>query len=60
MNLDTCEVAVVGDQLFTDMLGGNRLNMFTILVKMIDPREELFVHLKRYLEKAVLVLANRS
>ena len=60
MNLDTCEVAVVGDQLFTDMLGGNRLNMFTILVKMIDSREELFVHLKRYLEKAVLVLANRS
>ena len=59
MNLQPYEVAVVGDQLFTDMLGGNRLNMFTILVKMIDPREEFFVHLKRYLEKAVLLLANR-
>ena len=60
MGLGTNEVAVVGDQLFTDMLGGNRLNMFTILVKMIDPREEIFVHLKRYLEKAVLKLAKRS
>lgn len=59
MDLSTNEVAVVGDQLFTDMLGGNRLNMFTILVKMIDKKEELFVHLKRYLEKAVLILAKR-
>jgi len=59
MDLGTNEVAVVGDQLFTDMLGGNRLNMFTILVKMIDPREEFFVHLKRYLERAVLVYLSR-
>lgn len=29
-------IAVVGDQIFTDVLGGNRCNMFTILVDPID------------------------
>ena len=29
-------IAVVGDQIFTDVLGGNRCNMFTILVDQID------------------------
>lgn len=38
MNLDTHEVAMVGDRLFTDVLAGNRLGMFTILVEpMVDP-----------------------
>ena len=32
------QVAMVGDRLFTDVLAGNRLGMFTILVEpMIDP-----------------------
>jgi len=54
MNLDKNEVAVVGDQLFTDVLGGNLLGMFTILVEMISPKEAFSVHLKRYLERLVL------
>lgn len=32
--------AVVGDQLFTDVLCGNKLNMFTILVRPPIPRDE--------------------
>ena len=60
MNLSNTEVAVVGDQLFTDVLGGNLLNIFTILVNRIDPKEAFFVHLKRYLEKAILSLAKKS
>lgn len=60
MNLSQSEVAVVGDQLFTDMWGGNRLNMFTILVRPIDKREEFFVRLKRYLEKLVFMLSNTT
>jgi HAD superfamily phosphatase (TIGR01668 family) len=31
------QVALVGDRLFTDVLAGNRLGLFTILVKPIDP-----------------------
>jgi len=31
------QVALVGDRLFTDVLAGNRLGLFTVLVKPIDP-----------------------
>ncbi len=33
MNLPVAQVAMVGDRLFTDVLAGNRLGMFTILVE---------------------------
>ena len=33
-------IAVVGDQIFTDVLGGNRSNMFTILVDPIDSQKD--------------------
>lgn len=40
MNLPPESVGMVGDRLFTDVLAGNRLGMFTILVKpMVDPQE---------------------
>ena len=40
MNLPMERVAMVGDRLFTDVLAGNRLGMFTVLVKpMADPAE---------------------
>ncbi|KYC41506.1 hydrolase [Scytonema hofmannii PCC 7110] len=35
MNLPVNQVAMVGDRLFTDVLAGNRLGMFTILVEPI-------------------------
>lgn len=35
MNLSPGQVAMVGDRLFTDVLAGNRLGMFTILVHPI-------------------------
>jgi HAD superfamily phosphatase (TIGR01668 family) len=31
-------VALVGDRIFTDVLAGNRLGLFTVLVRPIDPR----------------------
>ncbi|NES86313.1 MAG: YqeG family HAD IIIA-type phosphatase [Moorea sp. SIO2B7] len=38
MNLPVKQVAMVGDRLFTDVLAGNRLGMFTILVEpIVDP-----------------------
>lgn len=42
MALPVEQVGMVGDRLFTDVLAGNRLGMFTILVEpMIDPREAI-------------------
>ncbi|MFY8148124.1 MAG: YqeG family HAD IIIA-type phosphatase [Prochlorococcaceae cyanobacterium] len=31
------EVALIGDRLFTDVLAGNRLGLYTVLVRPIDP-----------------------
>ena len=40
MNLPVEQVAMVGDRLFTDVLAGNRLGMFTILVEpIVEPGE---------------------
>ncbi len=44
----------VGDQLFTDVFGANRIGMLTYLVKPIHPKEEIQIVLKRKLERIVL------
>ena len=50
----------IGDQLFTDIWGGNRSGMHTILVNPIDPAEEVQIILKRKLEKPVLALYRKQ
>lgn len=54
MNLENKNIAVVGDQIFTDIYGGNRSGMFTVLVKPIDKREGRLVQFKRIFEKRIL------
>lgn len=42
MQLPVEQLAMVGDRLFTDVLAGNRLGMFTILVEpLVDPAQGL-------------------
>lgn len=51
MNLPTERIAMVGDRLFTDVLAGNRLGMFTILVEpMVNPMKVGKRHLVRDVE----------
>ena len=38
LGLPPHQVAMVGDRLFTDVLAGNRLGLFTVLVKPVDPQ----------------------
>jgi hypothetical protein len=45
--------ALVGDQLFTDVLGGNLLGMYTILVEPLSPDEFPTTKLVRRLERLV-------
>ena len=54
--LDTApeNTAVVGDQIFTDVLGGNRMGLFTILVSPINKYEFIGTRLMRKLEKLFL------
>jgi len=46
--------AVVGDQIFTDVFGGNRLGLYTILVVPISRHEFIGTRMMRQLEWLVL------
>jgi len=60
LNLSTCQVALIGDQVFTDCLAGNRANVYTILTKPISKIDEWQVRLKRIPEKVILKLYLKS
>ncbi|HOE57083.1 MAG TPA: YqeG family HAD IIIA-type phosphatase [Bacillota bacterium] len=46
--------AVIGDQLFTDVLGGNRLGLYTVLVPPICKKEFIWTRFMRLIERIVL------
>ncbi len=46
-------LAIVGDQIFTDIIGGNRCKMFTILVDPIEEKEYWYTAWKRPIEKRI-------
>lgn len=50
MGLEPGEVAVVGDQIFTDVWGGNRMGMYTILVSPLAEKEFFSTKILRCLE----------
>lgn len=54
MNTNLDNTVFIGDQLFTDVWGAKRAGMHNILVKPMNPKEEIQIVLKRYLEKIVL------
>ena len=53
MGLEEKEVAVVGDQIFTDILGANRCKMFSILVEKIKEKDMLITRIKRPIENFI-------
>lgn len=60
MGTNTENTFFVGDQLFTDIWGAKKAGIRTFLTKPIDPREEIQIVLKRYLEKIVLFFYHRK
>lgn len=46
-------IAVVGDQIFTDIIGGNRCRMFTILIEPINPKDFWYTAWKRPIENRI-------
>jgi len=48
------EVAIIGDQLLTDILGGNKVGIYTILVDPIEVSELIFTKINRFFEKIVI------
>ncbi|MFZ5814472.1 MAG: YqeG family HAD IIIA-type phosphatase [Bacillota bacterium] len=60
LGVTPAETVVVGDQIFTDILGGNRAGAYTILVVPIDPREFIGTRLVRQVERRVLTYLHRN
>lgn len=48
------ETVLIGDQIFTDVYGGRRSGVLTVLVQPIEDKETLFFRFKRRMEKIVL------
>ncbi len=47
------KIAVVGDQIFTDIIGANRMKMYSILVEPIEKRDIWITVLKRPIENYI-------
>lgn len=60
LNLPADKAVLIGDQIFTDCWGGNRMGIYTILTRPIAKRDEWTVRLKRLPEKLVLYMYERG
>ena len=61
MKIEPARVAMVGDRIFTDVLGGNRMGMFTILIEPIVSNDSsVGFHLLRRVEFAIARLLGVS
>jgi uncharacterized protein len=60
LGLPANQIAMVGDQIFTDMLGANMAGMYTVLVKPLTERSMPHTKLIRNLERLVLAKLERE
>lgn len=54
LDLNQQNIAVVGDQIFTDVIGANSLNMHSILVKPLAEKDLFLTKFKRPLENLII------
>ncbi|HZG60594.1 MAG TPA: YqeG family HAD IIIA-type phosphatase [Anoxybacillus sp.] len=60
MKLKKEEVVVIGDQLLTDVLGGNRFGVHTILVVPVADTDGFFTRINRKIERKILNMMKRK
>lgn len=53
LNLEKKEMACIGDQLFTDIKGGNKAGFYTILVDQLSQKEFKGTKISRFFEKII-------
>ena len=53
LKINAENIGVVGDQVFTDVIGGNRCKMFTILVDPVTPKDYWYTAWKRPIENVL-------
>ena len=54
LDIDNKQIAVIGDQIFTDVIGANRCKMFSILVKPLAEKDLWMTRFKRPIENFVI------
>ena len=52
--------AIVGDQIFTDVYGGNRTGITTVLVKPVSDKDEWITKVKRGIERRLINAYEKS
>lgn len=53
-NIEVTEAAIIGDQLLTDIKGGNNVGITTILVNPIGTKEKIWTKINRYFENKII------
>ena len=54
LNEESKNIAVIGDQIMTDVIGANRCKMFSILVKPIKEKDIIITKVKRPIENLII------
>lgn len=54
------QIAVLGDQLLTDMLGANRMHFYTILTSPVAQKDLTCTKINRLVEQAIFVLLKKT
>ena len=60
LRLEPDETVMGGDQLLTDIYGGKRLGLYTILVNPISPVEKWTTRVNRFFEKGIIRLLKKQ
>lgn len=60
LNLKNNEVAMIGDQLLTDILGAKRLNLYTFLVRPVAESDGFVTLFNRFIERRVFNTLKRK
>ena len=53
-DLTEAQIACIGDQLLTDIKGGNKMGLTTILVNPVGVQERFVTKINRYFENKIL------
>ena len=60
LGTDKNSTAIVGDQIFTDVFGGNRAGLMTILVSPVSDKDEWITKVKRGIERRFINAYEKS
>ena len=54
------DVCIIGDQLFTDIYGGNKVGIYTLLVEPLGKKDFIFTKITRLLEQIVKFIFSKK